>query len=345
MRHLSTLNALLLGLLLGGIHTAAAGEESRQAQPVDSGNFNFSGYANVVVDAPSAGKVALLADDLSLFVTGHINQKLNPFFEAEIAKATLLRQGGDPLANGYPHFVVERIYNDSYLTNSLSLRLGKMLSPVGEWNLIHAAPLVWTTTRPMTTYRGFSEFTSGASLIYADARGVLPDVQAYVQPTSEIRPRPDDMVVRRYEHVAGFHLNWPSGLNDKLGLSLQHARVKNTGEQQTLTGFNFSKEFGQLAFEMEAFHAHISGTNVARLRDNEWGSYLQGAYALNEHWNLIGRYEYFADRGYNRASENTLLGTAYKSAPSSVWKLEYIEQHGQQLAVKTGLYASFSVLF
>ena len=345
MRHLSIPKALLLSLLAGGVHAALAGEEPQSTQPANPGNFTFSGYDNIVVDAPSGGKVKLLVDDLSLFITGHVNQKLNPFFEAEIAQTTLVQQGGNPLSNSYPHFVVERIYNDSYLTNSLTLRAGKMLSPVGEWNLIHAAPLVWTTIRPLTTYRGFSEFTSGLSLLYTDTKGALPDIQLYMQPGGEIRPRPLDMVVREYKHVSGLHLNWPIGLNDKLGLSVQHAQIKNTGEQQMLTGFNFSKEFGHLTLETEAVHTHISGTNAARVRDNEWGSYLQGTYALNERWNLVGRHEYFADRGFAMASKNTLLGTTYKSAPSSVWKLEYVEQNGQKLKIATGLYASFSALF
>jgi hypothetical protein len=315
--------------------------------PAKSGlsEFSFSGYANVAVDAPSGGKIALSIDDLSLFTIGHINQALNPFIEAEIGGLTLLQQGGDPLSAGYPHFVLERLYNDSYLTNKFSLRIGKMLSPVGEWNLIHAAPLVMTSSRPMVTYRSFSEYTSGASIICSCSKGALPDIQIYMQPGGEIRPRTLDIVVREYEQISGFHLNWPLVLNDKLGLSFQHAQVKNSGEQQTLTGLNFNKEFGKLSFETEATHTHISGTNTLRLRDNEWGTYLQGAYTLNENWNLIGRYEYFADRSYNRASENVLFGIAYKSATHSVWKLEYIEQFGQQLDIQTGLYGSFSTLF
>jgi hypothetical protein len=336
--------ASLLCLLIASL-SAAADEKEQLTQVASPDKFSFSGYANITVDAPSSNKITLNADDLSLFASGHLNQILNPFAEAEIGGITLLQQGGDPLSGGAPNFILERLYNDSYLSNKLSLRIGKMLSPVGEWNLIHAAPLVMTTTRPMVTYHGFSEYSSGASLIYSDAKGVLPDIQIYVQPGNEIRPRSPNTVVREYVHVAGFHLNWPLILNDKLGISLQHSQIKNTDERQTLLGFNLNKEFGPIEIEMETIHTHISGVNPLRVRDNEWGSYLQGSYSLGERLNLIGRYEYFAARTYLTASENSLLGISYKSATRSVWKLEYVEQHGQQLNIHTGFYGSFSKLF
>lgn len=354
MRHFSTLNMVLLSLLAGGMHTAAAGEASPQETPVKlkmSGDFNFSGFTNVTLNAPAGDKITLSIDDLGFFASGHINKALNPFIEVELAGVNLLQQGGDPLSAGYPHILLERLFNDSSLTNSLSLRLGKMLSPVGEWNLIHVPPLVATTTRPMTSYYGFSEFTTGASLIYADNKGVLPDMQLYVQPGNEFRPRPLDIVVREYDHIAGFHLNRSFGLNDKLGFSFQHAHIKDTDEQQNLTGFNASKEFGPLALETETIHTHLSGANDRnpRVRDTEWGTYVQGTYTLNERWSLTGRYEHYLDRNSDTVSKNALFGTAYKSSvlSSSLWKLEYIQQSGPQLdnQIQTGLFASMSNFF
>ncbi len=345
MRHLLLLNILLLSLLTSGIHAVVAEEIYDHKQPVDPGNFTYSGYVEVIASKPSSGKAKLIVDDASLFITGHVNKWLNPFTEAELARITVIQAGGSLFSNNSGDVDLERLYNDSYLTDSLSLRAGKMLTPFGEWNLVHASPLVWTTTRPMTTYRSFNQFTSGISLNYADIKSSLPEIQLYTQPDGEILPKRSLMRLRNYVHVTGLHLNWPSGLNDKLGLSLQHAQVENTDERQTLAGFNFNKEFGSLAFETEGFHAHLTGFNASRVRNNEWGAYLQGAYVQSEHWSLIGRYEYYADRGYSTASENSLLGISYKPAPSTVWKLEYVERHGQKLNLSTGFFASFSAFF
>lgn len=345
MRHLLTLNILLLTSLTGGIHAAVAEEESQQAQLANQGNFNYSGYAEIVASIPSAGKAKLIVDDVSLFITGHVNKWLNPFLETELSRITVLQAGGSLFSNNAGVVDLERLYNESYLTGNLSMRVGKMLTPLGEWNLVHASPLVWTTTRPMTTYRSFSQFTSGISLNYADTHSALPEIQLYTQPDGEMLPKRNLLFLRDYVRVAGLHLNWLSGLNDKMGLSFQHAQIENTDEQQTLAGFNLNKEFGPIAFETEGIHAHLSGTNAARVRDNEWGTYLQGAYALNERWDLLGRYEYFVDRGYITASEHSLLGVSYKTASFKVWKLEYVKQHGQQLNLSTGLFASFSTFF
>ena len=346
MRHLLTLNIFLLGLLAGGIHaTAIAGGISDQKQPADPGSFTYSGYIEVIASKPSAGKTRLIVDDASLFIAGHVNKWVNPFIETELTRITVLQAGGRLFSNNSGDIDLERLYNDSYLTDNLSMRVGKMLTPFGEWNLVHASPLAWTTTRPMTTYRGFNQFTSGISLNYADTKNSLPEIQLYTQPDGEILPKRSLLFLRNYVHITGLHLNWPSGLNDKLGLSFQHAQVENTDERQSMAGFNFNKEFGSLAFETEGFHAHLSGFNATRVRDSEWGAYLQGAYAVNEHWNLLGRHEHFVDRGYKTASEHSLLGISYKPAPPIAWKLEYVKQHGQRLNLSTGFFASFSTFF
>jgi hypothetical protein len=93
-----------------------------------------------------------------------------------LADLSLITAGGLSDDHGDGDFVVERLYNDTYLTSSTALRLGKMLSPVGEWNEIHAAPLVLSAVRPAVTYRNFSDYTTGISLRYSDPYWYLPDI-------------------------------------------------------------------------------------------------------------------------------------------------------------------------
>ena len=288
-------------------------------------------------------------DDLGLFGNANINRWVNPFFEVEYAGITLLQQGDTPLTNNNPppQFLTERIYNDSLLSSSFTLRLGKMLSPVGEWNQIHVPPLVWTTIRPMVTYYGFSQFTSGISILYANAKDNLPDIQVYFQPAGELFPIPLSQVNRLYENVSGFHLNWPFGLEEKVGVSVQHAQVKDINEQQTLLGLNITKDIGRFELESEAFQTNISGSNSTRLRDTEWGAYLQGTFEVNELLHLVGRYEDYVDRNSSLYSSNALVGVAYKSSLDShlVLKLEYVKQDGQILDIQSGIYGSVSGLF
>lgn len=309
------------------------------------GNVNIAGYVNLVVEAPHDGKTEIVGDDFSLFVSGRFNKYFNPFFEAEITGATFWRESSTLLADNKPDFVLERLYNDSNLTENLTLRIGKMLTPVGEWNTIHAAPLVWTTTRPMTTYRSFPEYTSGLALNYSPPHGKLPEMQLFWQPDGEIQPKPNALVTREYLHTAGIHLNWASGLTDKLGVTLQHADINHSDESQTLLGLNFKKTLAKFQFETEATYTHVDGRNPVRARDDEWGAYVLGGYAINDKWSAMARYESFVDREATHGSRNALLGLTWRPDPAIAWKLEYVKQDGARLDIGTGLYASFSVLF
>jgi hypothetical protein len=309
------------------------------------GKVNIAGYVNLVAEHPAGGKTELVGDDISLFIGARFNKYVNPFFEAELSNATIWRQHSSLFANSHPEFVLERLYNDSHLSDNLSLRAGKMLTPVGEWNGIHAAPLVATTTRPMTTRRSFPEYTSGLALNYTPTNGALPEIQAYWQPGLEWAPRPRTLAARDYRNIAGLHLNWSSELTDKIGLSLQHGDVANFNESQALLGLNARKTVGPFQLETEATITQISGQNRARLRDREWGAYVLGSYALDERWSLLARYEHFSDRNAAQGSRNALLGLSWRSNPAVVWKLEYVKQSGARLDISTGLVGSISVLF
>ncbi|GAB3422744.1 hypothetical protein GCM10027318_42980 [Massilia agilis] len=307
-----------------------------------AGPVNIAGYLNLVAEQPRGAERQLVVDDISLFMGARLNRYLNPFFEAEFSGATLWKEHGHLLGDNHPRFVLERLYNDVHLSPELTLRAGKMLSPVGEWNTIHAAPLVSTVTRPLTTHRGFPEYTSGAALQYAPTDDRKPEVSLYWQPGGELRPRP---VEREYQDVAGAHLNWATGLTDKIGLSVQHARVRNTSDAQWLVGLNARRTVGPLQLETEATHIRIDGANPARVRDREWGAYLLGSYALGERWSVLARYEHFADRNARAGSRNALAGISFRQHPAVVWKLEYVKQSGAVLDMRTGVYASLAVLF
>lgn len=309
------------------------------------GNANIAGYINLVAESPNDGEAQLVGDDFSLFGRASFDKYLNPFFEVEVSGVTFWRESGTLFSDNNPDVVLERLYNDSYLTDNLSFRIGKMLTPVGEWNTIHAAPLVWTTTRPMTTYRSFPEFTSGLALNYEPQNGKLPEVQVFWQPTGELRPIPKTLVTREYLHTVGAHLNWAKGLTDKVGISLQHADVNNLDESQTLLGLNVRKALGKFQFETEVTYTHIGGQNPARVRDNEWGAYWLGGYAINDKWLVMARYENFADREVRQGSRNALLGFVWHPDPAIAWKVEYVKQKGVRLDISSGIFASFSVLF
>jgi hypothetical protein len=318
----------------------AADYELGQGLPV--GDFLFSGYLNAVAQFPKNEAAALTLDDMSLFVAGRVNRWVNPFIEAEVSSLTLAQQGG-PGENG--HFVRERIYDDLHLSDADTLRVGKILAPVGEWNLIHAAPLVPTTTQPLTTSRGFATYTSGVSWLHETAHAQQPDWQLYWQPGEEWLGRPNAVAPRRFRDVSGMHLNWTLGLNDKLGISAQRGQLLGSDETYTLLGANFHRLYGKLTLESEATAARWSGGNRVPAHDVERGIYLLAEYPIAKGWHGIAETEYFQDHERVETSRNVLLGLTYKPRAAIVWKLEYVDQMGTEHSIPTGWQASFAVLF
>jgi hypothetical protein len=324
--------------------SARADSDYELGHGFDIGPVNFAGYSNLVANIPERGPKSLVLDDLSLFVSGHFGKLLNPFTEAELTNLSLAHSGPSVSDRGKGAFVLERLYNDSYLADSVTLRLGKMLAPVGEWNEIHAAPLVLTTIRPAVTYRNFSEYATGVSVLYSDPYARFPDLQLYWQPTQEFSERPSSLTFHQYKAVEGAHLSFPLGLLDKVGVSFQQTRDVR-GVNQSLFGLDYHYTIGRLTLEGEGTFSDISNTAAAHRRDTEWGAYVAASYAISEKWSVQGWYEGFAERTSSSTAHDLLVGIAYRPHPAIVVRLEYLQNIGGQPVNPTGLSASFSILF
>ncbi|MBB6251209.1 hypothetical protein [Nitrospirillum iridis] len=334
--------ALTAGLLLAA--PAQAGIDDYQlGQGLELGPINLAGYSSVTAALPDQGHKSLAIDDLSLFISGHVTSLVNPFVEAELTGLDLTRWGGDGDRHRDGYVVLERVYNDIYLPDGFTLRAGKMLAPVGEWNQIHAAPLVLSTVRPAVTYRNFSEYATGLSVLYADPAAALPDIQVYWQPAEELSARPDSIVDNRYRLVQGAHVSVPLALLDKVGLSFQRS-VDDQGTEQHLYGLDGHYTVDRLTLQGEWTYSTLSGPGT-RTRSREWGGFLSPSYALDDQWSVYGWYEIYSGRLQDAAAQDLLGGVAYRPHPAMVFKLEYVQNVGGRPVNPTGLFASWSVLF
>lgn len=338
-------SAGLILFLMGGPAQAAEGESAYAfGHGYDLGPFNFAGYANVTAAIPNEGQKALTLEDLSLFATGHISKLLNPFIEAELTHVVIAHSSPSDRNSPDAALAMERYYNDSYLTPDLTLRLGKMLAPVGEWNLIHAAPLVLTSTRPAVTYRNFSAYIRGLSLLYSNAENAFPDVQVYWQPDREESEKPRGISFESYRMAEGIHVSIPISLLDKFGASYQHSADADNVTQSVFGG-DFHYTTGKTTFQGEATYSTLSGGGVPRRRDDEWGGYVAASYAFNHHWSAIAWYEAFLKRDENTAAQDALLGLSYRPQSAMTFKLEFVQNFGGPPVNPTGLIASWSILF
>ena len=106
----------------------------------DSG-FRLGGYANAEIMAAGQLPWQFQVNDLSLFVSWDNGSRIRFFSELELADV-LTAGEKQPWGAAQTHFESERFYFDGLVNDKLTVRIGKFLTPVGQWNVLHAAPLV-----------------------------------------------------------------------------------------------------------------------------------------------------------------------------------------------------------
>lgn len=333
---------LTSGILFTGQARASNGYELGQGYNV--GSFNFAGYSNVTAEFPVGGQNSLAVEDLSLFVTGHLSRWINPFAEAELTHVALARGGGRNHDNTGSSLVFERIYNDAYLSDSLTARLGKMLAPVGAWNLNHAAPLVMSVTRPAVTYKNFAAYIGGASLLFSDPKAVYPDVQLYWQPDWEESEKARDVSFEQHKMTEGVHVVFPLMQLDQIGISFQRTTdIQNVS--QSLIGVDFRYSVKRLTLQGEATYSRLAPGGVVLTRDREAGGYVAADYVVAPGWSAYTWYETFLSRSAPSAAQDALVGVSYRPIDPMVLKLEYLQNFGGDPVNPSGVFASWSVLF
>ncbi len=310
------------------------------------GPWNLSGYSTVELHAPTQQqkKINLFLDEIAVFGQARLFQYLNPFFEIEYANQPLYTEGKGGFSKA-GRFDLERVYNDALITSKLTFRLGKMLAPVGEWNQIHANPLVATEIRPLTTYLNFSEFVTGFSFIYTPETEWLPDMELYYQPWTELIPKGLKSRPVRYKNVSGIHLQYGDEFSGQIALSIQHAELTTRKERQTVYTIDGIYDFEFVKLSSQIFYASIYGSEIKRRYNDEWGGYLQLVTPVTERWSLVGRGETFKQRDAIESQQNAVFGINYRTYNTVVWKLEYVLHRGADLGINEGVFGSFGVIF
>ncbi len=310
------------------------------------GPWNLSGYSTTELHSPrkKQQKINLFLDEIALFGQANIHPYLNPFFEIEYANQPFYEEGKGVFSSA-GRFDLERVYNDFHWNERFALRVGKMLAPVGEWNQIHANPLVATEIRPLTTYLNFSEFVSGFSFILNPETDWIPKLELYYQPWRELLPKTLKSRPVRYKNVSGIHLQYGDELEGQIALSIQHAELTNRRERQTVFELDGSYDFVWFNLSSQVFYASIYGAEKKRLHNHEWGGYLQLVAPINDQWSLIWRGETFDQRDAVESQTNAVFGVNFRPHDAIVWKLEYVLHGGANLGIDEGLFGSFGVIF
>src|SRR6187551_2027512 len=136
-------------------------EEPSSANFLDG--FNLGGYSSAGITLHRDEDAEAAINEISLLLRWNSDSRWSFFGELELE---------DPLSwNDERKFHtkesridLERLYLDYSFSEKANLRMGRFLTPNSHWNLLHASPLVWTSTRPLATFRLFPTATNGLML-------------------------------------------------------------------------------------------------------------------------------------------------------------------------------------
>lgn len=307
----------------------------------DSG-FVLGGYSSLEYQAPNSPGLdsRLSLSHLSAFLWWEGSSRLKFFSELD---------SEDTLATGYRaqngqrrQTTLERFYFDYTFADPLTLRAGKFLTPIGRWNLIHADPLVWTTSRPLLSSNVFPDNTTGLM-----AMGNLPIPQLpadYAVYTSLGRDPHRDKDQDTFGEAYGTHLNFGIGTRAQLGFSLARftqitmleERKKLVGADWlwTLDGYELSAE-GVMRFSSEGTYRDVKGGFVQAVVPVP---YVKNLYA-------VGRLESLRQPEAPHATRMSVLGLNYRFTPAAAFKIEYIHASYNINSAPDGLLSSFSIMF
>lgn len=300
--------------------------------------FRLGGYLEAVAADTLQAPARVGLDRVSLIGSWQSRQAWSGLLELELKNLVRLQPGNSSADEGRP--VLERAYLDYARSDALQLRAGKFLTPIGRWNSLHAAPLTWTTSRPLITEDTFPTNATGAML-----RGVLPirgqalEWAAWASPGEELFP---EARAKTFNEAYGLRLIQDLGPYWQLGLSL--ADYEEAGDPTRKTLYSADFRFAAKGWELSGEFAHRVLSRTTQRADEE-GLYLQAVAPLSPRWFLVLRHESFDSAGALDDLHLTLGGLTLRWSRSLVGKLEYRRATENAAGVPEGWLGSLAVLF
>lgn len=298
-------------------------------------NFNLGGYASAGIQLQRDQQAEAAINEVSLLLTWANESRLSFFGELEIQRP-LSRNDDSKFTHKEGHLDLQRLYFDYNLSEKLNFRAGRFLTPNSRWNLLHAAPLVWTSTRPLATSRLFPTATNGIML-----HGATPFISGafeYKLFGELLEDQEQDNDELQFEHVRGVRLSLKN--QSDIGISLLSFREKDTNATSLhMLGIDFLTYINHVEISGEAFQR-----SKLNNKDGGSGAYVQTAVPIANDWYWISRLETFKQPNKNSA-ERWLIGATWRVKPTQLLKLEFTGGNSDQPDSPRGFLASYALFF
>jgi len=307
-----------------------------------SDQLTIGGYVNASFEKVAGQKNSLTLNDFSLFISASPSDSVRFFSEIELEDVLATEHS----SNFNAALRVERLYLDYLATDEITVRVGKWLTPFGRWNVVHAAPLVWTTTRPFITDEPlFPTHSSGMMLskkFNLNEHNV--DVAIYVDDSKHLDLRKDPI---EFENAFGSRINMELIEQLQIGFSYLNFKQADINESRNhLFGADLFWTQNDYELQMEFSYRHN-----ASVQGDEKGFYVQGVAPLASQVFAVSRYEYL--EGAHQVNFTRLQSSTHAVVTGLVWrpfvplaiKAEYRFGCQNQPIVPSGFFTSIALFF
>ncbi len=296
--------------------------------------LNIGGFKTYEFEKEEGDDWFFAIDSINFLVLFQPIHRLRLFMELEVgglyeADLSTGESESDPFAN------FQRLYGEISVFDSLNLRGGKFLTPVGDWNLVPAEPFTPTAIEP-ALLEAFDEHQTGAMIhgSFFPEAGMLRYWlwgQANDFDTEEDEDSTDHGVGGRVEY---------SGRYDKWSIGSSFLAAEQSDEWGYVGGLDARLRCGRFEFASEFVYTWGNRENPI-----SWGAFLQGKAEVLPNFFLIGRYEHSAPSEGLRNLEIGDVGLLWTPVPYLNFKATYRFTDRQSEEFPEGFKAAFSVVF
>ena len=235
---------------------------------------------------------------------------------------------------------LDRLYVDYHVTDSLTVRGGKFLTPIGRWNQEHSDPLVWTVLRPLISQSAFPTSATGVMVL-----GSVPladrwiDYQVYAADGGDWRPNPRSQA---FDRALGARVSTSLDRNLQLGISFSRFDESDYAATRfSLVGIEAAWSWHRIEFSGEAIVRRGTGGGMG----NEDGWFGQAVAPIADRWWAVARLEAYHRAAESARSRTGLIGLVYKSGQHWVFKAEWARTFGATDRLPSGLLSSVTLVY
>ena len=297
--------------------------------------INLGGYFSVDYQKGERIKQFRL-DDVAFLAYGTLAPNLT--YMAEFEAAPFYTKNYLTNTSGTDHkFHHERFYLNYEYSELFNFRAGKLITPIGYWNLEPINVLRNTSSNPLFSTEMFPKLLTGL-----DISGAFYDYNLqyhiFMQKNEDLDK---DYINIQNKHFFGFSLEYEAFEDFYIGGSLANYIIDRTQKDVDLLEFHFKYDAYPFALQSEAVYNKVDNP-LKSSKTDQLAAYSQVMYNFNMQHALIGRYEYFDDNENNRFNHIGVVGYSYRPWYSVSFKLEHQMNSDSTLSKSV---ASFSVLF